>query len=278
MGESPVIEGEFRTGSELMLWRPGVDRDRLRWRAMWTCLFSAPGIYAVLGAAAAMYDVQRIGWWVICLGVLVVSASVLSIWVSYRCVDYDHQHGHDKPCFLDKVRGEYFYRRSDFHDLSPSMVHTAGRIVAAVRDVHVSPASAWLDPQQLRDIHRVAWDALRSLDRTRTLRGVIRDPRCAALSDDLSRAQSRLAEVDDALDNILSYLHQAVLLVRAWEQKLTEAEVRARLRAELDNVPHDMIAATLRRAELVPENIFAYITAARDLTNAGHFEWERAQP
>ncbi len=277
MGESPVIEGEFRTGSELMLWRPGVDRARLRWRAMWTCLFSGPGIYAVLGAAVIMHGVQRIGWWVICLGVLVVCASALSIWVNYRCVDYDHQHGHDKSCFLDKVRGEYFYRRGDFLYLPASMVHSVDRIIAAVRDVHASPASAWLDPQQLRDIHRVAWDALRSLDRTRTLRYVMNDPRCAALWDDLSHAQSRLAEVDDALDTILSYLHQAVLLVQAWEQKLTEAEVRTRLRAELDNVPHDMIAVTLRRAESVPESLFAYITAARDLTNSGPFEWERAQ-
>ena len=278
MGESPVIEGEFRTGSELMLWRPGVERARLRWRAMWTCLFSVPGICAVLGAAVIMHGVQRIGWWVICLGVLVVCASVLSIWVNYRCVDHDHQHRHDKPCFLDKVRGEYFYRRSDFHDLPPSTVHSVDRIIAAVRDIHISPANAWLDPQQLRDIHRVAWDTLQALDRTRTLRTVMDDPRCAALSDDLIHAQSRLAEVDDALGHILNDLHQAVLLVQAWEQKLAETEVRARLHAELDNLPHGMIAATLRRAESVPANIFAYITAARDITNAGPFAWERAQP
>ncbi|MPZ79670.1 MAG: hypothetical protein GEV28_04430 [Actinophytocola sp.] len=275
-----MIEGEFPTGTELMLWRPGLDRARLRRRALRASLVSTPAAYAVLGVALLILGAsaapRQVGWLCLIVGVLAAGVGVVGLWVNYRCVDYDHQHGPNKSCLLDKVNGEYFYSVSDFHDQPPSIVYSVGRIIATVRDVYASPVIVWLDPQQVHEIHRVAWDALRALDRTRTLRRVMDDPLCDAFPDDLLHAHSRLAVVDDTLDGILNYLHQAVLLVQAWEQKLAETEVRARLRAELDNIPHDTIAATLRRAESLPESIFAYITAARDLTNAGSFEWERA--
>lgn len=282
MVESPVIEGQFQTGSELMLWRPGVDRTRLRWRAMLSHLVPLPATYAGLGAGVIALGAQafpgKIGWLLIFIGLLVVGAGVVSVWVTYQCIDFDHQHDPGKPCFVDKVPGRYFYRRHDFNDLPPSMVYSVGKILAGVREVYASPTADWLDLQQLRELHQLAWDSLCVLDQTRTLRSVVDAPPGDSVSENLIRARSHLAAVDDAVDRVLTCLHQVVLLVQAWEQKLVDIEARERLRVEVDNVPRDTIAAICRSAGSLPESIFAYVTAARDIAMAGPFEWERAQP
>jgi hypothetical protein len=148
------------------------------------------------------------------------------------------------------------------------------RVIVAVERVHSSPATVWLSAQQLRDVHQVAWDALRLVDQTRSLREVLTDPRCAEF-DELALVRSYLIETDEAVDRVLTCLLQAELLVTSWERKLAEIDLLAQLRLELSRVSNETIAATLRRAESVPESIFAYITAARDLTDAGPFVWER---
>jgi hypothetical protein len=274
---SPVSEGQFRNGTELMLWRPGLNHATMRRRALAAALSSSSSAHVALGAVLIVVGVGAvpalIGWLCLFGGSLAVGLNVLKISVDYRCMDFDHQHDR---CFLDEVRGEFFYRAGDFADLGPSIAHAVEYIIASVREVHTSPAAAWLGPQQVHDVHQVAWNAVHILDQTRTLRGVVNDPPGGAAAGDLTSAQSQLALIDDTVDAINSYLRQAVLLTQAWERKLAEIDLGARLRTELDSVPHHTIDATLRRAESVPEAIFTHITAARDLTDAGPFAWEPA--
>jgi hypothetical protein len=280
MTEFPVIEGEFQTGTELMLWRPGVDRTRLRRRATWTGLLHKPAMCAGLGAGTIVLGADAVPQWIglllVLVGLIALGSSLLTLWIAYRCADYDHLHGSDRPCFLDKDRGRYFYSRSDFTDLPSSIVDSVDAIIAAVRDTYASPSVVWLAPQQLRDIHGVAWGTLRALDRTRGLRLVLDGQPSSTPSDDLLQAaQSHLAEIDEAVCRVRACLQDAVALVRAWEQKLSDAQVRAHLSAELTKLAPHTTEAIRRRAETLPETIFAYITAARDVTNAGPFEWEQ---
>jgi hypothetical protein len=280
MTEFPVLEGEFQAGTELMLWRPGVDRTRLRRRAMWTRLLHKPAMCAGFGAGAIVLGADSVPQWIglllVFVGLIALGVSLLNLWITYRCADYDHLHGFDRPCYLDKDRGRYFYSRSDFTDLPPPTVDSVDAIITAVRDAYASPSVTWLAPQQLRDIHSVAWGALRALDQTRGLRLVLDGQPFDTPADDLVQAaQSHVAEIDEAVSRVLACLQHAVALVHAWEQKLSEAQVRAYLSAELTKLPPQATEVILRRAETLPENVFAYITAARDITNAGPFEWEQ---
>jgi hypothetical protein len=278
--EGPVIEGLFPTGTELMLWRPDIDRRRLRLRFLRAAVLSSPATYAMLGATLVAIGAtpRQVSWIFVAAAVLIVAGYALVVWVNYRCADYDHQHGRRKQCFLDRTRGEYFYHVSDFCDLPPSIGYTVSAIITAVRGIHASPAATWLGSQHLREIHQVAWDALCMLDRTRTLRVLVDDPRYQSISDDLLDARARLTAVDDTLEGIVNHLYQVTLLGQAWEQKVAESDLRSQLRIEIDNVPDVSIASTLRRAESLAESVFAYVTAARDVTNAGPFVWEQAQP
>lgn len=279
--DRPVTEGEFPTGTELMLWRPGIDRRRLRERAFDAAVFSSPAICVLLGANLVAMGAlpQQANWISRIVTVLILAGYALVVWVYFQCADHDHRHGPDKPCFLDRTRGEYFYHCGDFDDLPQPVVDSTTAVMVTVRGIYASSAVAWLDSQHLREIHQVAWDALRVVDETRELRTLVADPRYyQIISDDLVDARARLSVVDDALDGILDYLHQVTLLLQAWEQKLAEADLLSQLRAEVDTVPACAVASILRRAESLAEGVFAYVTAARDVTNAGPFLWERAQP
>ncbi len=216
-GDPPVIEGEFPTGPELMLWRPGIDRTRLRRRALCAGPFFPRVVLGFMLIATGAVP-GHVNWLVLAVGVLLLASSVLAVWIDYQCADYDHQHGPTKPCFFDRTRGKYYYHPSDFRDLPPSTVHSVNRIIIAVRDVHASPASAWLDPHDVREIHHVAWIALRALDRTCSLRILVNDPRYQAIPDDLAGAHACLTMVDDTIDGIVDHLDQVRFLVHAWEQ------------------------------------------------------------
>lgn len=277
MSQSPVTEGEFPTGPELMLWRPGVNRRRLRWCAILRSLvrtIAATTIVVIGLVGLATHELSGTrAWLVIIVVIVIVGVCAVCTVVDYRCAEYDHQHRKCRPCTLEAVRGEFFYRVGEFREFAPVTVDSVHRIIAAVERVHSSSAAVWINVQQLHDVHQVAWDALYLLDRTRTLRNVLIDPRSAEC-EELRRVRSYLAEVDEAVDRVLTYLLQAELLVTSWERKLAELELMAQLRTELSRVPPETIAVCLQRAEAIPERIFAYITAARDVTHAGPFEWE----
>lgn len=278
---SPISEGEFPSGSEWMLWRPGLNRRRLRWRAI-RCSTSRTKVgLALVGiglACLALRDGPRsLDWLLITFIILITALSVLGVAVDYHCADYDHRHRPDRPCFMEDP-GRFFYRASDFRDLPSSTVDAVCRVVTVVRAVHTSPAAAWLDPGHLRDVHCVAWETLRVLEASRPLRHALADVRSRRdvdLTGDVATARSSVAAVDDALDRVVTCLLQTEALLRSWEQKLVDIELRTRIRADLDLMPPDPGAAALRRAESVVVGVFATITAARDLTDAGPFPWER---
>lgn len=289
MNQSPVSNGEFYSGTELMLWRPGMNRRWLRWRTVRRSLLRTMIAAALASVELAMLtahdDPTGVGWALLTFVAIVTVASGVGVAVDYHCAEYDHQHRPDKPCFLEVVPGKYFYRASDFHGYPPSTVESVHRIITVVRTVHTSPAAGWLASRHLREVHQVAWEALRTLDASRPLRSTIASahgealagPRPAdvdGLANDLKAARSCVAAVDNAVDQIMTYLLQTELLVTSWEQKLADVEVRARLRTTLDWIPQNAGAITLHRAETVTESIFACITAARDLTDAGRFVWE----
>jgi hypothetical protein len=275
MSQSPVTEGEFSTGPELMLWRPGLNRRRLRWRATLRSLLRTFAAAAIVGIGLAALATREVSgplvWSLIIFAIVLTGISAVGTVVNFRCADYDHQH---RPCPLESTPGEFFYRTGDFRDLPLSTMDAVCRVIAAVQRVHRSTAAVWLSAQQLRDVHQVAWGALRLVDRTSTLRDVLTDPRCAKF-DELAFVRSYLIETDEAVDRVLTCLLQVELLVTSWERKLAEIDLLAQLRIKLSQVPRETIAATLNRAESVPESVFAYITAARDLTDAGPFDWER---
>jgi hypothetical protein len=276
----PVTEGEFPTGTELMLWRPGIDRRRLRDQAFSAAVFSSSAIWVLLGIALLAICTLPLQdkWTSSFVAVLIVAGYAVAVWVNYQCADYDHRHRPGKPCFLDRTRGEYHYHRGDFDDLPESVVCSANAIITTVHAIYASPAVTWLEPRRLHEIHRVAWNALSGLDQSRGLRKLVNDTRCQAISGDLVDARARLSLIDVTSDGILDCLQQVALLVHSWEQKLVESGLRSQLRAEVDNVPAVAMASTLHRAESLTEGVFAYVTAARDVTNAGPFAWEQAQP
>jgi hypothetical protein len=277
----PVTDGLFPIGTELMLWRPDIDHRQLRLRILRAAVFSSPATYALLGATLVAIGAtpHRISGLFVAIAVLITAGYALVVWVNYQCADYDHQHGPRKQCFLDRTPGDYFYHPTDFRELPLSIVDSVRVIIAAVREAQASPAAAWLAPRHLREIHQVAWDTLYVLDRTRTLRMLATDPHHqTTTAGDLLEARAHLAAVDGMVEGTVNCLHQVTLLVHAWEQKLAEAELRSQLRTEIATIPDRSITSTLRRAESLAENVFAYVTAARDVTNAGPFVWERTQP
>lgn len=279
MTGSPVTEGQFRTGTALMLWRPGLDYNTVRRRALAETLASSASIHVLLGTAVIVMGVAAvptpIGWLCLIGGTLTVGINVLRICVDYRYIDTDHQHA---PCFLEHVRGEFFYNTHDFADLEPQVAHAVNRIIDAVHTVHSSPAAPWLGAQQLHDIHQVAWDVVDTVAKTRGLRAVVSVSAARSAGTDLTLARSQLVKVDEAVEAIDAYICQTLLLVQSWEVKLTEIDLRDRLRLELETAPHHTINDALRRAQSVPEAIFSHITAARDLTDAGRFDWETRHP
>jgi hypothetical protein len=214
-------------------------------------------------------------WLCLSAGILGLLIGAATAWINYLYFDRDHRHGRNKQCFLERVRGAYFYRPTDFIELGPSTVDTASRIATALRDAHSSPATAWLDPQHLRNLHNIAWHALTIVDRSRSLREVVNQGKRNGTDNDLVRAgEDNLTSLDSAMDAILTSLLNAVALVQAWSQKLADSEHRTRLHAELCDFPRDAITATVRAAESMLDGIFAYITAARDVTHTGPFNWE----
>ncbi|SDJ02108.1 hypothetical protein SAMN05192558_10487 [Actinokineospora alba] len=279
MNGSPVTEGQFRAGAALMLWRPGLDYNMVRRRALAESVSSSSSIHVVLGTAVVVMGVSviptAIGWLCLLGGALAVGINVLRISVDYRYMDTDHQHA---SCFLEQVCGEFFYHTHDFVGLEPRVAHSVHRIIDSVHSMHTSSAAVWLSAQQLHDIHQVAWDAVETVAKTRRLRVIVADSPACAAGIDLTLARSQLAKVDDTVGEIEAYICEAVMLMQSWELKLIEIDLRDRLRIELESGPYHTLHAALRRAQSLPEAVFSHITAARDLTDAGRFDWETKHP
>lgn len=174
-------------------------------------------------------------------------------------------------------RGE-FLRGSDFADLGAASAGLVNELLAGIEDLHRSPARAWIDPALPGEIHRVVWQALCCLDRSRDTRALIDELASHPdAGDDLTAATRRaVEEIDANLREVARHVRGCLVLVRAWEEKIRRQDLTVRTSRALAALPgKDHIRGLSQDAEALTQNVFAHVTAARDVTQAGKFPWER---
>jgi hypothetical protein len=165
MNVSPVRYGTFRCGTEPVLWRPGLDQDRLRRHAAWRCLVPDAGLYAlggvvtlVIGAANRPVLVPAVA-----AGAVLIAVAALIA----RCEFL--RFGHDLSVRsvswrTDRGCGQWYFRVGDFLDLGiPAAAAMAAQIIDATHLSHSGPAASWIGHAQLAAVHRLAWDTLLAL-------------------------------------------------------------------------------------------------------------------
>lgn len=177
-----------------------------------------------------------------------------------------------------RLRWGEFYRRRDFDDLGADSRELVAELLTGVQTLHRSPALAWLDPALPGEIHTVVWRTLCCLDRTRAARALA-DEIAAELdtTDDLVAATRRAVDdVDTSLRKVAQHVRGCVVLCRAWEKKLRRHDLAARVRHTLAAIAgQDHLTRLSQDSDALPRNVFAHVTAARDITHSGAFPWEQ---
>ncbi|AGM07064.1 hypothetical protein [Amycolatopsis keratiniphila] len=177
-----------------------------------------------------------------------------------------------------RLRWGEFYRRRDFDDLGGDSRELVAELLTGVQTLHRSPALAWLDPALPGEIHTVVWRTLCCLDRTREARALA-DEVAAELdtTDDLVTATRRAVDdIDTSLREVARQVRGCVVLCRAWEQKLRRHDLAARVSHTLAAIPgQDHLTRLSQDSDALPRNVFAHVTAARDITHSGAFPWEQ---
>ncbi|SDM26543.1 hypothetical protein SAMN04488074_11911 [Lentzea albidocapillata subsp. violacea] len=165
MNESPVRYGSFSSGTEPVLWRPGLARERLCRRAVWRCLLPDAGLYALGGVVTLLIGVANRP-----MLVLVVAAGAVLVVVAVLIARYDYlRFGHDLSARTaawrtDRGRGEWYFRSTDFLDRGPlAAAALAAQVIDAVHLSHSGPAAPWIGQGHLDAVHRLAWDMLLAL-------------------------------------------------------------------------------------------------------------------
>ena len=204
MNESPVRYGSFSSGTEAVLWRPGLARERLCRRAAWRCLLPDAGLYALGGVMTLLFGVANRP----VLGLVVAAGAVLVV-VAVLIAGYDYlRFGHDLSARTaawrtDRGQGEWFFRAADFHGRGPVAAATlAAQIIDAVHLSHSGPAAPWIGRAHLDTVHRLAWDTLLALYRAPTAH------------DDLQPAVSRLTLATAHIREANRRLHHATATTR----------------------------------------------------------------
>lgn len=170
MNISPVRYGSFSSGTEPVLWRPGLVRERLCRRAAWRCLTPDAVLYALGGVVTFFIGVANRP-----LLVLVVAAGAVLVVVAVLIARHDYlRFGHDLSARtaawrIDRGRGEWFFRATDFLDRGPAAAAIlAAQMIDAVHLSHCGPAASWIGHTHLDAVHRLAWDTLLALYRAPT--------------------------------------------------------------------------------------------------------------
>ncbi|MEV6639663.1 hypothetical protein [Amycolatopsis sp. NPDC051371] len=281
-----MVTGLFPDGPDSLVVNPAIPDRRWRteyvraWLPLRLVLTGLTGTavagFAVLAARSGAGPVagDALGF-----GILTAGASVVSGWRRATRVLVDHRHGAALSCRLDRVRGEFFLRSRDFADLGAPAAAAVRELIAGVDELHRSPARAWFDPALCHEVHRVVWETLSVLDRTRAARSLATelagDPD-AEVGELAAAAREAVAVVDAGLAEVAWHMRGCIALSRAWETKLRHAELAVRTDRTLAILPgDDRVRAMGRTAESWPRNLHAYLTAARDLTGAGAFPWEK---
>ncbi|QWF81015.1 hypothetical protein [Amycolatopsis sp. CA-230715] len=278
----PVRAATFPDGPDSVLLNPDIPRARWRGERVHAGLRHRFVLTGLAGAALApLTAVSCSGFAAVFFlgaGILALGMSLLAGWCSAAGMLTDHRHPADSPCRLDRVRGEFFFRSRDFTDLGTAS-YAVRTLIAGVDELHRSPARAWIDPAVPREVHRVVWQALCCLDRTRAARSLAdelaADPD-SAVGELAAAAREAVTVIDDALDDVVRHVHGCLVLTRAWEAKLRHSELTTRTDHTLAALPGDTEVQQLAQAaEALPQNVFAYVTAARDITGTGAFPWEQ---
>ena len=204
MNESPVRYGSFSSGTEPVLWRPGLARARLWRRATVRCLVPDAGLYALGGVMTFLIGVASQP-----ILVLVVAAGAVLVVVAVLIARYDYlRFGHDLSARTaawrtDRGRGEWFFRAADFLDRGPvTAARMAAQIIDAVHLSHSGPAVAWIGHARLDAVHRLAWDTLLALYQAPTAH------------DDLQPAITRLTLATAHIREANRRLHHAAATAR----------------------------------------------------------------
>ncbi|WP_414944884.1 hypothetical protein [Amycolatopsis sp. cmx-11-32] len=275
---SPVLDGVFPDGQDTVLLSPAMTARRWRRRQALTALRLMTVLKGLSCAGAAVLaSVVGHGFGEKLALAVAAMTLVLAGWrVASRLIADGRDH-YDGVPQTRVPRGEGF-RSRDFADLGASSLPLVQELLSGVDELHRTPARAWIDPGLPGEAHRVVWQALCCLDRSRDARALAdelaSDPDAG---DDLASAARRAVdEIDDSLDEVARHVRGCLVLARAWEAKLRRQDLAARTRRTLAALPgHDRIRGLSRDAEALPQNVFAHVTAARDITRAGEFPWER---
>lgn len=230
---------------EWLFLRPGVTRANLRWAAMRAGLRDEL-VVLLAGVAGTAVGVgggaSFLGWFLVVIGPL---ASVVALVEAGRFLRSDDAW----VCALSYHPARFVYRTQEFATLPKAERAVADGIVRTVDAVFSGPASVWIGPEPLRDLHDVAWSTLRQLGEIQRLRGLVQAGlESHALLQMVAKMSREAAET-------LAELRNCVLLVEAWNSQLQQA----------------------RRpdAREITEAAFARVTAARDIYGGGPFAWER---
>lgn len=212
MNTFPVRYGSFSSGTETVLWRPTLSRERLRRRAVWRCLLPDAGLYALGGAVTLMIGVAHQP-----MHILVVAAGAVLVVVAVLIARYDYlRFGHDLSSRTaawrtDRGRGEWFFRATDFLDRGPAAAATmAAQIIDAVHLSHSGPAASEIDQTDLDAVHRLAWDTLLALYNAPTAHDDLRPvtTRLDLAAAHIREANRRLyhAAATTRIDDLLAHL------------------------------------------------------------------------
>ncbi|WP_156096596.1 hypothetical protein [Amycolatopsis jejuensis] len=211
--------------------------------------------------------------WFAAFGGLVLCSAVLSGMQNLSCLTSGACIHPDRPCQTDERPGEFFYRISDFATMDLSARDTASRVIDAATQLQMTPARAWLDRDLPYSAHRLAWEVLCCLDRTRSARALVAR---LDLGDSQAAALRRAIDVvDQQLAECARHLAGCAALAREWSRKLVDIEIRDQCDRELASLQPIAGNDLVVEAEALLQQTFGYVTAARDLTNTSPFPWEQ---
>ncbi|MEU8632718.1 hypothetical protein AB0C38_11150 [Amycolatopsis sp. NPDC048633] len=277
----PVTAGDFADGPDIMLWNPTLTEKRWRHEVVHAFLIRSCSIRCVAGLLTLAFTLGTeltrtlAGALMIASAIALLLSGLCAVAITAACLTTDHQHPHGRRCRLERSPGEFFYRSDDFADLDGTAHQTAGLLIDLIGELHDSNARDWLDPDLPRRVHEAVWDALTRLTRTRTARRQVAQLAAAPEETDLASATARaIAEFDTQLGDLLFHLQGCVTLTREWEAKLRHADLVERTSAVHAELRSASLHATVDAVAELPRSVFAYVTAARDLTGAGPFPWE----
>ncbi|WP_410645332.1 hypothetical protein [Amycolatopsis sp. lyj-346] len=276
-----VTVGDFADSPDIMLWNPAVTTNRWRRhivRVFLARLFSTRCVAGLLaftlvlgtGAAETLGGALTIGG-----AIALVLSGLCDAGITASCLATDHHHQRGRRCPLERSPGEFFFRSDDFADLSAAAHHTAGLLIDLIGELHATAARDWIDPELPDRAHHAVWDVLTRLTRTAPARR--HAARLAAIpgeADLATTTATAIAEFDALLDELVFHLQGCVTLSREWEAMLRHAELAEHTSAAQAELYAASIRPLVEVTEELSKSVFAYVTAARDLTGAGRFAWE----